>query len=71
MGLIKVVCRGDGGRRAVDKEPATATYSLSIQGKIITHLFDNSLVLGLDIPQMEGPTFELFILGLKGWGYCY
>ena len=71
VGLIKVVCRGVGGRGAVNKEPAMATYSLSIQDKVITHIFDNSLVLGLNIPQVEGPTSELFILRLKDWGYCY
>ena len=71
VGLIKVVCRGAGGRGIVNREPATVTYSLGIQDKVITHIFDNSLVLGLYIPQVEGPTSELFILRLKDWGYCY
>ena len=71
VGLIKVVYRGAGGRRTVNKEPATATYSFSIQDKIIAHIFDNSLVLGLYVPQVERPTFELVILGLKDWGECY
>ena len=62
------MCGGAGAGGAVNKEPAMASYSLSIQDEIIAHIFDNSLVLGLHIPQVKGPAFKLVILGLKNRG---
>ena len=45
-----------------------AAYSLGIQDEIIAHIFDNSLVLWLHIPQVKGLAFKLVILGLKNRG---